>query len=237
MLAHLNVGDLLVAVHFKDIKNVHLSVHPPSGRVTVSAPHQTDIETIRVFAITKLGWIRRQQLKLRTQHREMVREFLANESHFVWGKRYLLRVAESKRASVTINHRNLILHVPVEATVERKDALLAGWYREQVKAAVPALIARWAPVVGVGVDKITVQRMKTKWGSCSHKSGSIRLNTDIAKKPKECLEYVLLHEMVHLLEPTHNARFTGAMDRLMPNWRLRRDLLNELPVSHQEWQS
>lgn len=238
MTIQMNLGDLSLDVHFKDIKNVHLSVHPPAGRVTISAPSRMTLETIRVYAITKLGWIRRQQRKLQKQDREAPREFLNNESHFIWGKRYLLRILESERGrSVTLGHNNLGLRIPAGYTRDQKQAVLARWYRQQIRSLVPALIARWSPVIGVEVETVKVQRMKTKWGSCNHRSRSILLNTDLAKKPKECLEYVLIHEMVHLLEPTHNARFTAAMDHLMPNWRLRRDLMNELPVSHQKWKS
>ena len=235
MTAQLNLGDLSLDVNFKDIKNVHLSVHPPAGRVTVSAPSRMKLETIRVYAITKLGWIRRQQRKLQKQEREAPREFLNNESHFFWGKRYLLRLLESNRVSVTAGHNTLVLHVPAGYTRDQKQSVLARWYRQQIRSLVPAVIAHWSPAVGVEVKNVNVRRMKTKWGSCNHRSRSILLNTDLAKKPKECLEYVLVHEMVHLLEPTHNARFRAAMDHLMPNWRLRRDLMNELQVSHQEW--
>lgn len=235
MTTQLTLGDVLLDVQFKNIKNVHLSVHPPAGRVTIAAPSRMDIETIRLFAVTKLGWIRRQQRKLQEQERETPREFLTDESHFVWGQRYLLKVVPAKAASVDLGHSSLTLRVPADATMERKSAVLAQWYRDQIKLAVVALIARWAPLVGVDVPSIKAQRMKTKWGSCNHRARTILLNTELAKKPKECLEYVLVHEMVHLLEPTHNRRFTTAMDRLMPNWRLRRDLLNGLPVSHEEW--
>jgi predicted metal-dependent hydrolase len=235
MTAQMHLGDLTLDVNFKDIKNVHLSVHPPAGRVTVSAPSRMKLETIRVYAITKLSWIRRQQRKLQRQDREAPREFLNNESHFFWGKRYLLRIRESNRISITAGHNTLILRVPAGYTRDQKQAALARWYRQQIRSLIPTLVARWSLTIGAEVKNVKVRKMKTKWGSCNHRSRTILLNTDLAKKPKECLEYVLVHEMVHLLEPTHNARFRAAMDRLMPNWRLRRDLMNDLQVSHQEW--
>lgn len=236
MTAHIAVGDISLDVNFKNIKNVHLCVHPPIGRVTVSAPERMSLDAIRLFAVTKLGWIRRQQRKLQGQARETRREFLDNESHFVWGKRYLLKTAASgRRSSVVLKHSHILLTCPDGASAQKQQQVLERWYRQQLKTTAEALIRTWAPVIGVEVTALKVQRMKTKWGSCNHRTGSVLLNTDLAKKPKECLEYVIVHEMVHLLEPTHNARFTAAMDRLMPNWRLRRDLLNEIPVGHQDW--
>jgi predicted metal-dependent hydrolase len=236
MTSRLNLGDIAVEVTFKDIKNVHLSVYPPTGRVRISAPARKSLDTIRVFAISKLGWIKQQQRKLRQQERETPREYLNLESHYLWGKRYLLRVIEGASVpSVEVQHSRLVLWVHPETTEEKKQEIVAQWYRDQVKAAVPSLIARWAPDMGVSVERLFVQQMKTKWGSCNPRAGTIRLNTELAKKPKECLEYIVVHEMAHLLEPTHNVRFIAIMDRLMPNWRLRRDQLNQLPVRHEEW--
>jgi predicted metal-dependent hydrolase len=236
MTSRLNLGDIAVEVTFKDIKNVHLSVYPPTGRVRISAPARMSLDTIRVFAISKLGWIKQQQRKLRQQERETPREYLNLESHYLWGKRYLLRVIEGASVpSVEVQHSRLVLWVHPETTEEKKQEIVAQWYRDQVKAAVPSLIARWAPDMGVSVERLFVQQMKTKWGSCNPRAGTIRLNTELAKKPKECLEYIVVHEMAHLLEPTHNVRFIAIMDRLMPNWRLRRDQLNQLPVRHEEW--
>ena len=236
MTSRLNLGDIAVEVTFKDIKNVHLSVYPPTGRVRISAPARMSLDTIRVFAISKLGWIKQQQRKLRQQERETPREYLNLESHYLWGKRYLLRVIEGASVpSVEVQHSRLVLWVHPETTEEKKQEIVAQWYRDQVKAAVPSLIARWAPDMGVSVERLFVQQMKTKWGSCNPRAGTIRLNTELAKKPKECLEYIVVHEMAHLLEPTHNARFIALLDRFMPNWRLRRDHLNQLPVRHEEW--
>jgi predicted metal-dependent hydrolase len=205
-------------------------------RVRISAPTRMSLETIRVYAISKLAWIKQQQRKLREQERETSREYLNLESHYLWGKRYLLRVInDGLTPSIDVQHSRLLLRVHPETTEERKQEIFARWYRDQMKAAVPSLIARWVPVMGVTVAGFYVQHMKTKWGSCNPSGGTIRLNTELAKKPKECLEYIVVHEMAHLLEPTHNARFIAFMDRFMPNWRLRRDQLNQLPVRHEHW--
>jgi hypothetical protein len=236
MADRLDLGGIPVEVSFKDIKNVHLSVYPPTGRVRISAPARMTLDTVRVFAISKLGWIKQQQKKLREQERETHREYLNQESHYLWGKRYLLRVIEDRRSpSIEVQHSRLLLHVPIGTNEQKMQVIVAEWYRNQIKAAITPVISRWASVMDVEVSGFYVQQMKTKWGSCNHRAGTIRLNTELAKKPKECLEYVVVHEMAHLIEPTHNPRFISIMDRFMPNWRLRRDQLNRLPVRHEEW--
>jgi len=236
MVTKIELGAISVEVVKKDIKNIHLSVYPPAGRVRISAPLRMNLDTIRVFAISKLGWIKRQQKKLREQERETPREYLDRESHYVRGKRYLLKVVESDEApAVELKHSKMRLRVRPGASREKKQAIVEEWYREQLKQAVPALIAKWEPIVGVKVERFFVQKMKTKWGSCSPGAGNIRLNTDLAKKPPECLEYIVVHEMVHLLEPTHNDRFMSLMDQFMPKWRFCRAELNRLPVRHDDW--
>ena len=237
MVTKIDLGGILVDVVKKDIKNVHLSVYPPTGKVRISAPLRMKLDTIRVFAISKLGGIRQQQRKVQEQEREPLREYLDRESHYVWGKRYLLKVIEKDAApEVELKHSQLVLQVRPATGEEKRQAILDEWYRTQLKAAVPPLIAKWEPLVRVKVERFFVQRMKTKWGSCSPASAGIRLNTDLARKPRECLEYIVVHEMVHLLEPTHNTRFTALMDLYMPIWRFHRELLNRLPVRHQSWE-
>jgi predicted metal-dependent hydrolase len=236
MTEWLDLGGIKVEVSFKDIKNVHLSVYPPNGRLRISAPRRMGLDTVRLFAISKFGWIKKQQRKLLEQERETPREYLNLESHYLWGKRYLLRLIESEKTSVEIQHSRLLLRVPEGTNQQKMSQIVAQWYRNQMRAAVPPIIAKWTLAMGVTVRGFYVQQMKTKWGSCNHRAGTIRLNTELAKKPKECLEYVVVHEMVHLLEHTHNARFISIMDRFMPHWRLRRDQLNRLPVRHEEWE-
>ncbi len=236
MTAELDLGGITVDVVFKDIKNVHLSVYPPAGRVRIAAPARMSLDTIRVFAISKLAWIKRQQRQLREQERETSREFVDRESHYLWGKRYLLKIVEGYGApSVEVQHSRLLLKITRGALYERRRDAMARWYRAQMKVVVPDLIGQWAPVMGVTVERWRVQQMKTKWGSCTPPARAIRLNTELAKKPKECLEYIMVHELAHLLEPTHSERFVGIMDQFMPSWRLRRDQLNQLPVRHEEW--
>lgn len=236
MAEQLQLGDITVDVVLKDIKNVHLSVYPPAGRVRIAAPERMDLDTIRVFAISKLAWIKEQQTKLREQERETPREYLERESHYVWGRRHLLTVSElDAPPAVEVEHDRLFLVVRPGTDESRRAAIVEAWYREQLKAAVPPLVAKWEPVMGVKVARCYVQRMKTRWGSCTPGARSIRLNTELAKKPQECLEYIVVHEMAHLLEPTHNRHFIGLMDRIMPRWQFYRDQLNALPVRHEDW--
>lgn len=236
MATQIKLGDIAVEVVKKDIKNVHLSVYPPAGKVRISAPLRMNLDTIRVFAISKLDWIRQQQKKLREQERETPREYLDRESHYVWGKRYLLKVCEHEgKPFVVLKHRHLQLHIRPETGEEKRQALLEEWYRIQLKQTVPTLLAKWQPLLAVSAKRVFVQQMKTKWGSCNPRSRNIRLNTELAKKPPECLEYIIVHELVHLLEPTHNSRFISLMDEFLPQWRFYREELNRLPVRHETW--
>jgi predicted metal-dependent hydrolase len=230
------LGDIAVDVFLKDIKNVHLGVYPPDGRVRISAPSRMSVDTIRVYAVSKLGWIKQQQKKLRAQQRETPREYLDRESHYVWGKRYLLKVIENDEApSVELKHSRMLLRVRPGTDDEKRRAIVEQWYREQIKKAVAPLIVKWEPVMGVKVERFFVQRMKTKWGSCTAGTLSIRLNTDLSKKPPECLEYIVVHEMAHLLVRHHNYRFSNLMDRCLPNWKLLRQTLNATPLAHANW--
>jgi len=236
MAETIELGDITVDVVKKDIRNVHLSVYPPTGRVRISAPAHMSLDTIRVFAISKLDWIKQQQQKLREQERETPREYLDRESHHVWGKRTLLKIVEQDAAPiVSLQHSTLWLQVRPGTDEARKQAVVAEWYREQLKEAAPPLIAKWEPLMGVKVARFFVQHMKTRWGSCNPSAGSIRLNSELAKKPPACLEYIVVHEMVHLLEPTHNQRFVAIIDRFLPQWQSHRDSLNRLPVRHENW--
>lgn len=236
MAEQIDLGDLRIEVVRKDIRNLHLSVLPPRGLVRIAAPTHMALDTIRVFVISRLAWIKNQQRKLQTQEREAPREYLERESHYVWGRRYLLKREERDAApAIELRHGKLVLQVRPATDEARCQEILEGWYRDQIRALVPELIAKWEPVMGVKVGRLFVQRMKTRWGSCNPRSAAIRLNTDLAKKPVECLEYILVHEMAHLLEPTHNARFAALMDLFMPAWQHLRKRLNQLPVRHEEW--
>jgi predicted metal-dependent hydrolase len=236
-MTQIKLGDIAADVVLKDIKNVHLGVYPPTGRVRISAPTRMSVDTIRLFAISKLDWIKQQQQKQREQARESPREYLDRESHYVWGRRYLMKVLEvDAPAKVQLEHGTLVLHVRPDSEPAIRRDVVSAWYRELLKVEMPPLIAAWEPRLEVSVSGFFVQQMKTKWGSCNSTGRTIRLNTELAKKPRECLEYLVLHEMVHLLEPTHNARFVALLSQFMPEWELRRQTLNRLPVGHSTWE-
>lgn len=235
-LVQIHLGDIAVDVAQKAIKNIHLSVYPPHGKVRIAAPLHMDLDTLRVFAISKLGWIKQQQEKLRGQARQSPREYLDRESHYVWGRRYLLKVVvHDAPPEVVVTHGKLVLHLRPGASQEKHQSVLDEWFREQLKAETRLLIEKWAPHIGVVAPKFTARKMKTKWGSCTPAANTILVNLELAKKPLECLEYIVVHELTHLLEPSHNARFVALMTKFMPKWRFYRDELNRLPVRHEDW--
>ena len=231
-MAHeLRLGEVSVDVVHKDIKNVHLSVYPPTGRVRIAAPRSMPLETIRLFAISRLGWIKRQQRKQRAQDREPPREYIERESHHLWGRRYLLRVEEGARHSyVALDHRHIELGVPEGAGIEKRQAILDAWYREELRYAANDIIHTWQDRLGVEVERVFIQRMKTKWGGSSPHRKTIRLNLELAKKDRECLDYVVLHEIAHFIVPHHGDEFIALLDQHMPNWRDVRKNLNDLPL-------
>lgn len=232
----IDLGGIATEVIRKRIKHVHLSVYPPAGRIRISAPEHMALDTIRVFAISKLPWIKSQQRKVRAQKREAPRDYIDRESHYLWGKRYLLTVIERDAApTIDLQHKRIVLGVRPSTSTERREELLDAWYREQLKMALPPLLEKWEALMNVKTSKVFVQRMKTKWGSCNPNSHAIRLNTDLAKKPPECLEYIIVHELAHLIEPSHNARFVSVMNLFMPKWEYFREELNNLPVRHENW--
>ncbi|MBS1914426.1 MAG: M48 family metallopeptidase [Bacteroidetes bacterium] len=236
MAERVQVGEIAVDVVRKDVRRVHLSVHPPTGAVRIAAPVRMSLETIRAFAVARLPWIRLQRRRLGAQERETPRDFLFRESHYLWGRRYLLRIVESGAPpGVQEEHSTLVLNVRPGAGREQREDVMETWYRGLLRAAVLEVIARREPQMGVRVERLYVQRMKTRWGSCNPAARSIRLNTELARKPLECLEYIVVHEMAHLLEPRHNARFTALMDLYLPTWRRAREALNRLPVRHETW--
>jgi len=236
MAAGFHLGDIAVDVVFKDIKNIHLSVYPPDGKVRIAAQARMDLDTLRVFAVSRLAWIKQQQRKLREQARETPREFLDRESHFLWGTRYLLKVIEEDAAPILVlTPGRLVLRVRPGTSEEQRQAIIAGWYRQQLRQAAAGLIKKWEDLLGVRVERVFVQRMKTRWGGCNPDARTIRLNTELAKKPEQCLEYIVAHELTHLRERHHNERFVAHLDGKMPQWRQYRDLLNSLPLGHEEW--
>ncbi|MBK9081156.1 MAG: M48 family metallopeptidase [Rhizobiales bacterium] len=232
MMQVVSVGDLTVDVIWKDIKNLHLSVHPPTGRIRIAAPHTLGLDAIRAFAISRLRWIRKNQQKLVAQPREAVRDYIDRESHYVWGERVLLRVIHHDGPpSIQQAHRSLLIYAPSQMSRDERHAFVEGWYRERLRQAAAPIIERWEKQLGVTAKRLFVQRMKTKWGSCQPDSGNIRLNTELARKPPECLEYVVLHELAHLRERTHTDAFYRLLDSYLPQWRDIQRLLNNLPLS------
>lgn len=232
----LQIGDLAVDVVLKNIKNIHLGVHPPDGAVRIAAPLHTSMEHVRLFAISKLSWIRVQQKKFRDQPRETPREYLELETHYLWGERYLLRVLhQNATPRISLNHNFIHMYVRPETSTARRQYLMEEWYRAQLRTAIAPLIEKWQPILGVQVQRSDVRKMKTRWGSCQPEKSSIRLNLELVKKPSVCLEYIVVHEMMHLLEPTHNARFVALMNIFLPRWPSHRGLLSELSVRHEHW--
>ena len=236
MAETIRISDITIVVTRKNIKHVHLSVHPPSGRVTLVAPKETRPEVARAYAVSKIGWIRDKQKKLREQVRETTRQFVERESHHLWGRRYLLSIAEEDaKPSVQLSHRKITLTVRPGSSTAKREQVIHEWHKALLHEAVPSLIQKWEAKLGVTVSGYFLQRMKTKWGSCNHKARHIRLNTELVKKPKNLLEYVIVHETAHLIDPTHSDRFIATLQEHYPSWREARAELNELPLSAETW--
>ncbi len=236
MTETLEIGDLSIRLAKKDIKNVHLSVHPPDGHVTLSAPSATRSDVARAYAVSKLGWIRDQQRKMRAQARETPRQLVERESHHLWGRRYLMTVVyRDAKPTVSLDHKRVTLAVRPGSSHAKRAEVLHEWHKLILHAAIPPLIKKWEAKLNVRVAGYFLQRMKTKWGSCNHRSARIRLNTELVKKPKDLLEYVIVHEMVHLIAPTHDERFLEVLNDKYPSWAEARAELNELPLTAQTW--
>jgi len=230
------LGEISIRVTRKAIKHVHLSVHPPGGRVTLSAPTGTRLEVARAYAISKLGWIRNQRKKMKDQARETPRTFIERESHYLWGRRYLLTVIHrDAKPCVTLDHRRITLRVRPGTDEAKRAEVIHEWHKSLLHAVIPSLIRKWEPKLGVKVKAYFLQRMKTKWGGCNHRCGHIRLNTELVKKPKDLLEYVIIHEMAHLIAPIHSEQFVALLCKHYPTWREARAELNELPLSAETW--
>lgn len=233
----IRIRSLTVEVVRKNIKNLHLGVYPPDGRVRVATPLAVSDDAVRLAVIEKLAWIRRQREKFENQPRQTVREAVSGESHYVFGRRYRLTVVKTTgRARVLLcTKTKMELHVPSRATKVERLAVLDRWYREQLREAAEPLLKEWQDTLGVRLEFWGVKRMKTKWGSCNHQAKRVWLNAELAKKPLACLEYIVVHELLHLIEPTHSDRFVALMDENLPDWRYRRDLLNSRPLANETW--
>jgi len=237
MAATLELAELAVEVVRKPIKNLHLGVYPPDGRVRIAAPESMPMDAIRMFAIGKLPWIRRQQAQFVAQERAFQPEYVERESHYLWGRRYLLRILESDTSpGVRLRSRAIDLQVRPGMTSEQRGDVMESWYRSQLRQALIPLMSKWQALLSVDPKRVHLQRMKTKWGSCNPSLCSIRLNTELARKPIECLEYILVHELAHLREPSHGPRFIALLDHALPQWRELRNVLNRLPLGHADWE-
>lgn len=226
MLTKIEINDLSVEIQRKNIKNLHLTVCPPHGQVKVSAPNRMQLDIIHSFVLSKIKWIQRQQKKLQSQTIETQKEYVDSETHYLWGQQYLLRIIDSQqRPIIKLNNNEIHLHITGNASKTLKQAIVDEWYRRHVKLVAPALIEKWEKIIGVTVKQFFIRKMKTRWGSCTPHQKSIRLNSELAKKSIECLEYIIVHELVHLLEPSHNHRFKQLMTHFMPNWRSFREAL------------
>ncbi len=235
-MQYLSLGEIDVEVVQKSIKNIHLSVYPPVGRVRVAAPTGMELDTIRIYVISKLPWIRQQQKKFLGQEREAPRAYVNRESHYFLGKRYLLKVVAHDAAPLfRVKQSSIEMFVRPSLDQDKRHAAMDEWYRSELKALIPPLIEKWEKIMGVSVASFGIKRMKTKWGTCSIASRRIWLNLELAKKPFACIEYIVVHEMVHLLERNHTARFVALMDGFLPEWREVRVELNRLPVGHWDW--
>lgn len=236
-MEQITISNIRIDVVRKDIKNIHLAVYPPTGRVRIAAPLKVNEDAIRLFAVSKLGWIKRNQRKFEGQVRISQREYRQRESHYFQGRRYLLSIIETEATPKVIlkSKKYIELFIRPETPVEKRHEIMTEWYRVQLKKEIPTIIEKWEAILKVNVSDWQVKQMKTKWGSCNIDKKRIWVNLELAKKPEHCLEYIIVHEMVHLLERHHNDRFLYYMDTYLPTWRQLKTELNKLPVSHADW--
>lgn len=227
----MEVGALKVEVVRKDIKNIHLSVYPPNGSVRLASPREVKDETIRLFVVSKIGWIRRQQRRFQKQEREGVKEYLQRESHYFLGKRYLLKIIEKDHApAISVSSRVLTMAVRPGTTVEKRQQILEQWYRGQLREVLAPLVEKWKKKIHVDIDSWTIRKMRTKWGTCNTDSKRISFNLELAKKPVECIEFIVVHELVHLLERRHSPRFQSLVEKYLPDWKKRKRYLNSVEI-------
>ncbi|MCH9668525.1 MAG: M48 family metallopeptidase [Actinomycetia bacterium] len=235
--AYLTIRGIGIDVVYKDIKNLHIGVYPPMGRVRVAAPRRLDDDQVRLAVIQRLPWIKRQRAQLRSTDRQSEREMVTGESHYVWGVRRRLKVVERPgRAHVEIDGDRLILYVSSDRNAEQCRTVLDTWYRTQLREAIPGLISTWEAMLDTRVPDWTIRRMRTKWGTCNRETRRLTFNVELAKKHPDCLEYIVVHEMMHYFERNHGERFTKLMDDAMPEWRSRRDRLNDAPLADEKWE-
>lgn len=235
----LTIGEITIQVIRKDIKNLHLGVYPPTGRVRIAAPLRVDDDAVRLFAISKLAWIRKQQIRFREQERQTKREYISGESHYYNGRRYILKLIPAPPpipAHVEIHSKKyLFLYTPQDSTREKRERIMSQWYRNRLKEQIPALLEKWQSITGIQVSSWGIKVMKTKWGSCNAGERRIWFNLELVKKPSHCIEYILVHEMVHIIERRHNEKFREYLDRFMPQWQIYKNELNQSVLGHVDW--
>jgi len=233
----IEVNGLAVDVVRKNIKNLHLAVYPPHGRVRVAVPLRVNDEAVRLAVIARLAWIKRQQKKFKEQERQSEREYISGESHYYQGARFRLNVIyRNGVGQVVVRNKKIIdLYARLKSTTSQRERVMLAWYRNYLRKTVPQLITRWEEKTGVKVADWGIKQMKTKWGSCNIKEQRIWINLELAKKSERCLEYIVVHEIIHLLERHHNERFLELMNKFIPQWRQYRDELNRAPLAHAEW--
>ena len=233
----IEVSQIIIDVVCKDIKNMHLAVYPPTGRVRIAVPLRIKDEAVRLFAVSKLSWIRRQKRKFEGQERETSRDYIDRESHYFLGQRYLLNVIEQNSTpKVVIKNKSKIdLYVRPNTATDKRQFIINEWYRTELKKLIPPIIGKFEKKLGVKAKEWRVKRMKTKWGTCNIENKRIWINLELAKKPTICLEYIILHELAHLIERQHNDNFLAHIEKCMPEWKFHKEELNRLPVSHGDW--
>jgi predicted metal-dependent hydrolase len=233
----LKISDFKIEVVRKDIKNMHLAVYPPNGRIRLAAPLSTDSEVVRLFAISKISWLKKNVKRIKEQPREISREYVSNESIYFFGKRYLLKVIEKPgNSKVELSHKYIVLKISPNSTTTDKEKVIKEWYRKKLKEKIPELLEKWEKQIGVKAKVWGIRQMKTKWGSCNPDTERILINLELAKKPPICLDYIIVHELIHLIERNHTKKFIELMTKHMPKWRLHREELNSLPVGDSSWQ-
>lgn len=237
-MKELEIGELKIEIVKKDIKNIHLAVYPPLGRVRLTSPKDINDSTIRLYAISKLSWIKKQQRNFKKRDRESQRNYIGRESHYFFGKRFLLKLNEVELpAKVLIKNKTYLeLTVRPDTSRDRKEKLLEEFYRVELKKRIPELIEKWEKKIGVKVSSWGVKKMTTKWGTCNREAKRIWINLELAKKPIECLEYIIVHEIMHIIERHHNDKFMSLMTKHLPRWKQLKNELNNSPVSHIDWE-
>jgi predicted metal-dependent hydrolase len=234
----LTVSGIRVELVRNEIKNIHIGVYPPHGRVRIAVPLHIDNEAARLAIVNKLPWLKRQIAAFDKQQRLSDPEAVTGESWYLFGQRYRLRVTDTagKPEVVRSTKTRIDLHVPLGCSRTERLRILDRWYRTQLREVADSLFTEWELRVGVKANFWGIKRMKTKWGSCNHKASRIWINAELAKKPIECLEFIIVHELIHLIEPSHNEKFLKLMDKHLPNWETIRKTLNSNPLAHEKWQ-